>query len=96
MILDAAHPALTFTLVVVILVLLWIVQQLHMKIQVLESRVDSLDRAQQTVDEELAMVAGQLHHVATEPPARTPIPDASQASTEPPPVVLPGAQPPRG
>ncbi len=56
-ILDTAHPLLTLTVVVVLLIALWLIGRLHAEIRVLQSRLDSIEGEQRGVDEALQLLA---------------------------------------
>ncbi len=56
-VLDMAHPIVTLTVLVVLLVALWMVHMLNQRLSVMENRLESLEREQQQVDEELAVLS---------------------------------------
>lgn len=56
-VLDTAHPILTLTVVVVLLVALWMISRLHREIRVLQSRLDSVEAEQKAMDEGLEMLS---------------------------------------
>lgn len=53
---DIAHPVLTLTMVLVVLVMLWIIGTLNAKIRVLENRLDSVDGLIRDHDDALEML----------------------------------------
>jgi len=55
--LDFGHPILTITIVSVLLILLWMVSVLQVRLRVAESRLESLEREQATLDEQMSFLA---------------------------------------
>ncbi len=53
---DTAHPVLTITIVMVLLIALWMISVLQTRLRVAENRMDSLEQELRTIDEELAVV----------------------------------------
>ncbi len=63
---DLAGPALNMAMLIALLILLWSVSVLNQRLQVTESRIDSLERELQQVDEELEILAKNPLHKETE------------------------------
>ena len=72
--LDFAHPILTITIVLVLLILLWMVSVLQVRLRVAESRLESLEREQSTMDEQMSFLAqlSQRRESPSAPPKGTP------------------------
>lgn len=86
--LDTAHPLVTTMVLMAMLVSLWVIQLLNQRIRVLENRLESLEREQENVDEELAMLS-QVGGMSASTPAPAPSGDALLSPPSEPPVALP-------
>ncbi len=87
--LDFAHPILTITIVLVLLILLGMVSVLQVRLRVAESRLESLEREQSTMDEQMSFLAqlSQRREAQSAPPAGNPLsgiepPDPRDDSSE--------------
>ena len=84
-VLDFAHPILTITIISVLLILLWMVSVLQIRLRVLESRLESLEREQSTMDEQMSFLAqlSQRREGASIPPSSLSEPAPDLPGSEP-------------
>jgi len=71
-VLDTAHPLVTLTVLLVLLAALWMIHILNQRVSVLENRLESLEREQEQVDEELAVLSQVGLSVNSPAPAEPP------------------------